>query len=85
MSPLIRLGYEVLSRRGFELRRHHATRRNRVLADRGVDLVLDVGAAVGDYGTELRTFGYAGRIVSFEDCEGNMTQIVERPQAAVNR
>lgn len=55
-----------LGRRGLELRRHSASRRQRVLAARGVDLVLDVGAADGGYGTSLRAFGYAGRIVSFE-------------------
>lgn len=31
-----------------------------------VDLVVDVGAGIGQYGTALRKMGYAGRITSFE-------------------
>ena len=37
-----------------------------MLTKHDVDLVLDVGAADGGYGTSLRKFGYTGRIVSFE-------------------
>lgn len=55
-----------LAKRGFELRRHPAGRRQSVLARYGVDLVLDVGAANGGYGRSLRSFGYTGEIVSFE-------------------
>jgi FkbM family methyltransferase len=55
-----------LAHRGFEIRRHSASRRQAMLAKHDVDLVFDVGAADGGYGTSLRTFGYTGRIVSFE-------------------
>lgn len=55
-----------LGRRGFEIRRHPARRRQNVFVRHGVDLVLDVGAADGGYATSLRSFGYQGDIVSFE-------------------
>jgi FkbM family methyltransferase len=44
-----------------------ALHRRRLLADRGIDLVLDVGANVGQTGEELRgEEHYRGRIISFE-------------------
>ena len=36
------------------------------IEDRKIDLVLDVGANVGQFGTSLRNRGYRGKIVSFE-------------------
>jgi FkbM family methyltransferase len=78
-----------LARRGFEIRRHTAARRQAVLAKHEVDLVLDVGAARGGYGTSLRTFGYAGRIVSFEPLSdafaGLSATIAEDPSWTAHR
>ena len=69
INPLpwyVRTAAEQLARRGMELRRHSATRRQAMFAKHEVDLVLDVGAAAGAYGKQLRKFGYTGRMVSFE-------------------
>ena len=45
---------------------HHLHRRIALMAKRKIDLVLDVGANVGQFGVSLRQTGYGGRIVSFE-------------------
>lgn len=66
MSRVSHVVLRQLARRGFVVRRHPAARRQRLFEQRGVDLVLDVGAARGGYGQELRSAGYTGRIVSFE-------------------
>ena len=56
-------------RMGLDVRRATETSEARIvsiLRRRGVTDVLDVGANMGQYGSHLRRFGYAGRIHSFE-------------------
>lgn len=77
-EKLLRAAYTLLARRGFEVRRHPAARRQRLFAAHGVDLVIDVGAARGGYGSQLRDFGYAGRIVSFEPLGSAHADLVAR-------
>ncbi|MEY2884046.1 MAG: hypothetical protein RL490_1770 [Pseudomonadota bacterium] len=61
----------ALRRRGWDLHRYLPTlagdaQLQHALRCFAVDLVLDVGANSGQFGTALRSLGYAGRILSFE-------------------
>ena len=41
-------------------------RRKRLMQNTGINLILDVGANIGEFAQTMRAYGYAGRIVSFE-------------------
>lgn len=41
-------------------------RRIKLLKNYNIDVILDVGANIGQYGSELRNIGYEGKIISFE-------------------
>jgi FkbM family methyltransferase len=69
-----------LRKAGFEVARYRPTsspvaRRMHLLERNGIDLVLDVGANVGQYSTSLRECGYRGRIVSFEPLTSAFSQL----------
>ena len=56
-------------RMGYEVRQYTPLRSLRAARERlldGVDVVVDVGANAGQYGTMLREEGFAGRLVSLE-------------------
>ncbi len=59
----------IARRAGYDIRRagdHIYKRPIDFINSRNIDLVLDVGANIGQYGASLRKGGYAGTIVSFE-------------------
>lgn len=53
------------------------SRRKHLLTAHNIDLVIDVGANIGQYGKTLREIGYAGRIVSFEPMRNAWLQLKE--------
>jgi FkbM family methyltransferase len=62
---------------GLDLQPHRGPPRDvgRYLADRGVDLVLDVGASTGNFAWTIRAGGYRGRICSFEPLRAPFAKI----------
>lgn len=73
--PLGKLGYQI---HGMPCEGTLEREVQRVLADREISTVLDVGAHVGVYGDMLRRIGFTGRIVSFEPASGPFLRLAAR-------
>lgn len=52
--------------------------------DRRIDIVMDVGANIGQFGLSLRAKGYRGKIVSFEPVKSAFQALAERAKADGN-
>ena len=72
--PLLRLGDVDVSRWS----RSYEFQRGRYLRDLGVSVVVDVGANAGQYGAELRSAGYEGRLLSIEPQEAAYRRLASR-------
>jgi FkbM family methyltransferase len=78
-KPLLRrVGYEVVA---YTPGRSHELRKMKLIRDRGIALVIDAGANVGQYAERLRGLGYDGRIVSIEPLPA-VFEILRRKAAA---
>lgn len=72
LSRILRRPRTLIRKCGFDVIRYVKasssanTRRLTALKESQVDVVLDVGASEGFFGTKLRNSGYKGRIISFE-------------------
>jgi FkbM family methyltransferase len=77
--PVRRFVRRCLHRAGWELIRYPGRlpgrRRQLLLTEFGIDLVVDVGANVGQYARELRSFGYADKILSFEPMRAAFSEL----------
>lgn len=76
-----KLTKKLLRNLGIEIKRYlpkrsEMARMQHLFAYHNIDLVLDVGANVGDYALLLRDLGYKGQIVSFEPLSAPYAQLV---------
>ena len=72
---LRQIGYDLVS---YDPGCHPVARRLKLMERHGIDLVFDVGANTGQYGSHIRDIGYKGRIVSFEPLSGAFRELAKR-------
>jgi FkbM family methyltransferase len=77
-AQLRRIGVDVVR---YDADHFAGPRRLQLLKERGIDLVLDVGANEGQYAEALRRNGYDGRIVSFEPLASAYSDLEHRASA----
>jgi FkbM family methyltransferase len=80
--PFKSQAHEVLHRLGFDLvrfdgRKFPERKRAELMQELGTDLVIDIGANLGQYVREIRRNGFSGRIIAFEPLHGPFEQIAE--------
>ena len=68
---------DVLTNLDFDRFYREISIRNPLMASRKISLVLDVGANIGQFASQLRRRGYKGRIVSFEPLAMEYAQLQE--------
>jgi FkbM family methyltransferase len=68
----------LLRNRGLDVVRYG---RKKLLRAYAVDVVLDVGANAGQFGRQLRSIGYQGRIVSFEPLSSAYKKLLKTARA----
>jgi FkbM family methyltransferase len=70
-------GFDIVR---YEPEKHPLARRKRILGTYQINMVLDVGANIGQYGEELREIGYKGKIVSFEPLSTAFKTLIKRSE-----
>ena len=75
---LRKIGYGIVR---YALTAHPLARRQRLIESSEINLVLDVGANMGQYAKELRATGYKGEIISFEPLSSAYKELLANANA----
>lgn len=78
---MAKLFNKILREFGFEVKRYpnpDLTKRIKLINHFSIDLVLDIGASVGEYGKTLRNIGYKKRILSFEPIKSSYNTLLRK-------
>lgn len=54
---------------------HELARRIALIKHHNIDVILDIGANIGQYGGEMRNLGYCGEIISFEPMKSAFSKL----------
>lgn len=68
-SFLLKIKHKFNALTGLEIVKYptpELDRRIKLLQHYNIDVIIDIGANIGQYGSEMRNIGYKGRIISFE-------------------
>jgi FkbM family methyltransferase len=84
---MARIINKVLRKLGYEIKPYPTgdlLRRLKLIKNFNIDLILDVGASVGEYALIMRNLGYKGRIVSFEPMKRSYSSLAKNSSKDVN-
>ena len=68
-STLLKLKRSINALLGFDIKKYptpELDRRIKLIQNFKIDVILDIGANIGQYGGEMRNLGFKGEIISFE-------------------
>lgn len=85
INKIIETVHNFVRRTGFDITRYPSptfeSSRNQLLIYHDINVVLDVGANIGQYGERLRNAGYNKRIISFEPMSNEFKVLKEKCSA----
>lgn len=72
---LAQTGYQIIK---LDALREPALSRANLIHSAAIELVIDIGASNGQFGEELRKFGYKGRIISYEPLSAAFEKLAQK-------